>query len=150
MRHLNHLLALSLIAVNLSCATNKSDTIRWIGHYNFGSGPGLFVPDSEPNIQYLLLAGDTPDIVLNFLKTQPRAKDLKRESEWSTSALADVEGSLSHDKNGTARFITTKVFSISEARPSFVESRGKWPPATHFKKQSTSYQLRETGSGCDN
>jgi len=110
-------------------------TIRHQGHYTLGSGPAVFVPQANPGKMFLVLADDMPKEVSDYLQSQPKHPDLTRESEWSVSAFADVQGQVLFEPDGTARFKATKVFSVGPAVNSYVDAWGKWPPPATFEKR---------------
>ena len=132
-------MAISLVCVlSMSCSSTKSgnSTVRYRGHYTSGSGPVVFVSETTPQKKFICLRGDTPGEILDYLKSQPEHSDLTRESEWSVSAFADVEGVVLYEPDGTARFKALKVFSVEPAKKSYVESWGRWPPPATYEKRS--------------
>lgn len=84
---------------------------------------------------FLVLAGDMPKEVYEFLKSQPKHLDVTRESEWSVSAFAEVQGQVIYESDGTARFKASKVFSVGPAKKDYADSWGKWPPPATFEKR---------------
>ncbi len=129
------LIAVCVTSVSCSSTQLSGTTARYQGHYTLGSGPAVFVPQTNPSKMFLVLAGDMPKEVYEFLKSQPKHSDVTRESEWSVSAFAEVQGQVIYESDGTARFKASKVFSVGPAKKDYADSWGKWPPPATFEKR---------------
>jgi hypothetical protein len=116
------------VFINAACsnADSKDKSHRYQGHYTLAAGGSCFTTIDQKK-RYIVYANDMPNSVYEYLKSQPRHKDIYSESNYSVSAYADVLAKLIYEPSAT-RFHAEKVFLLSKAKPMHIKSRCVWPP----------------------